>query len=139
MARIQAALRRVEDPRLAASAEAFEVGDLNLNYNTRVVTLAGEPLELTAIEFQLLSELCYNAGRIVTYDQLLRRVWGAKKPENRQTLRTHMKRLRQKLGDDIRNVRYIYTKSRVGYGMTSGSAPPSPIIAPNASTETNNS
>ena len=139
VARIRAALRRSEEPRLSASAEPFVVGDLTVNYSLREATLAGEPLVLTATEFHLLSELCYNAGHVVTYDQLMRRVWGAKKPNNRQTLRTHMKRLRQKLGDDIRNVRYIHTQSRVGYRMTRGDARSSPIIPANVPSETSSS
>ena len=139
VARIRAALRRSEEPRLSATAEPFVLNELIVDYSMRQATLAGEQLVLTAIEFQLLSELAYNSGRVVTYDQLMRRVWGAKKPNNRQTLRTHMKRLRQKLGDDVRNVRYIHTQSRVGYRMTRGEHRASPIIpetAPSAPSET---
>ena len=139
VARIRAALRRSEEPRLSASAEPFVLGDLTVNYNRREATLAGEPLTLTAIEFQLLSELSHNAGRVITYDQLMRRVWGTKKPNDRQALRTHMKRLRQKLGDDIRNVRYIHTQSRVGYRMTRGDARSSPMIPANEPNETSSS
>ncbi len=139
VARIRASLRRSEEPRLSASAEPFVLGDLTVNYSLRQATLAGQPLNLTAIEFQLLSELSYNAGRVVTYDQLMRRVWGMKKPSNRQTLRTHLKRLRQKLGDDVANVRYIYTQARVGYRMAKSDAPQSPIIPANTPTETSSS
>ena len=136
VARIRAALRRGAEPRLSAAAEPFVLHDLVVNYSLREATLAGEQLVLTATEFHLLSELSYNAGHVVTYDQLLRRVWGSGKPGNRQTLRTHMKRLRQKLGDDIRNVRYISTQSRVGYRMASPNAAKSPIIPANAPSET---
>ena len=72
-ARIRAALRR----RAASeTSEPYVLGGLVVNYGERRVTLAGRPLQLTAIEYRLLAELSANAGRVLTYEHLLQRVWG---------------------------------------------------------------
>ena len=72
-ARISAALRR----RTASEPSVpYVVGDLTINYAERLVTLAGSPVDLTAIQYRLLVELSTNAGRVLTYEHLLRRVWG---------------------------------------------------------------
>ena len=78
-------------------------------------TVAG--WDLTAIEYRLLVELSISDGRVVTHEQLLRRVWSPKKPGNLQTLRTHLRRLRVKLGDDGTDLTYIVAEPRVGYRM----------------------
>ena len=79
-------------------------------------------MQLTATEYRLLSELSVNAGRVVTHDQLLRRVWGAKRPVNLGSLRTHLRRLRSKLGEDAANPTYFFAEPRVGYRMAKGEA-----------------
>ena len=71
VARVQAVLRR-----FAAPSEPFRLGDLAIDYEGRRVTVAGRPLELTATEFDLLRALSVNAGRVLSYDSLLRKVWG---------------------------------------------------------------
>ena len=78
-------------------------------------TVAG--VDLTAIEYRLLVELSISDGRVVTHEQLLRRVWSPKRPGNLQTLRTHLRRLRVKLGDDGTDHAYIVAEPRVGYRM----------------------
>ena len=79
---------------------------------------AGSPVDLTPTEYRLLAELASNAGRVMTHDQLLSLVWGEERPDGSGTLRTVVKRLRRKLGDDATNPRYILTRPRVGYVMT---------------------
>ena len=74
-------------------------------------------MELRAKEYQLLYELSVNAGRVVTHDQLLRRIWGAKRPND---LRTHLRRLRSKLGENASNPTYFFAEPRVGYRMPKG-------------------
>ena len=73
-ARIRAALRRRADP--ADSPEPFALGGLAIDYAERAVSVAGRPVELTDIEYRLLFELSVNAGRVLTHDELLDRVWG---------------------------------------------------------------
>ncbi len=110
-ARVQAVLRRVAGP-----PEPFRLGELAIDYEARRVTVAGRSLELTATEFDLLSVLSVNAGRVVTYETLLRKVWNRQEGDP-QVVRTYVKRLRRKLGDDAEGAAYIFTVRRVGYRM----------------------
>ena len=117
VARVRAALRRSQEPRDGAPAGPFLLGDLAIDYERRRVTLSGDPVELTATEFDLLAALAAEAGRVVTHDRLLRRVWSPGKPGNLRVLRTHLMHLRKKLGEDGENPRYILVEPRVGYWM----------------------
>ena len=111
VARVQAALRRVKGP-----AEPFRLGEVAIDYEGRQVTVAGRPLELTAMEFDVLRVLSVNAGRAVTYNALLRQVWGNRDGDP-YLVRTYVKKLRRKLGDDADRSTYIHTVRRVGYRM----------------------
>ena len=90
------------------------------DYAERRVTLAGHPVQLTAIEYGLLFELSANAGRVMTYDRLLQRVWGLRGSGDSRRVRTAAKQLRRKLGDDANNPTYILNEPRVGYRMEKG-------------------
>ena len=122
VARVRAALRRFEEPRGGEPAGVFLLGELAIDYERRRVTLSGNPVELTATEFDLLAVLAAEAGRAVPHDRLLRRVWSPGKPGNRRLLRTHLMHLRKKLGEDGENPRYILAEPRVGYRMPEGEA-----------------
>ena len=106
-ARIRAALRRREEP------EPFLLGDLAIHYEQRRVSVAGREVPLTATEYDLLRVLSLDAGRVVTYDTLLRRVWAGRAHASPDLVRTFVKKLRRKLGDPasrpafIRNVRGV--------------------------------
>ncbi|MXZ58702.1 MAG: response regulator [Rhodothermaceae bacterium] len=115
VARIQTALRKSD-----AFPETFQSGALVINYEERRVSLSDVPLELTAIEYDLLRILSTNAGRVVTYEILLRNVWRLDKvdgTDSRRRIRAFVKKLRDKLGDDPSNPTYIFTEPRVGYRM----------------------
>ena len=112
LARISAALRRRA---MSKHAEPYRLGDLVVDYVARKVTVAGRAKNLTPTEYRLLLELCTNAGRVLTYDQILERVWGTAVTGDAQRVRTCIKDLRQKLGDNARNPAYIFTQSGVGY------------------------
>ena len=111
VARIRAALRRVRSPR------PYRTGDLAIDREERRVTLAGQPLKLSATEYDLLSELAANAGRVVTYDDLLRRVWRSRNKGDTRVVHAFVRRLRRKLCDDSASPAYIFTEPRVGYRM----------------------
>ena len=117
VARVRAALRRFREPQRPEPVEPFVLGDLTIDYAQRMVAVSGRPAPLTPTEFDLLAELAADAGRVVPHDRLLRRVWSPIKPGNLRTLRTHLMRLRRKLGDDAANPKYIFAEPRVGYRM----------------------
>ena len=120
VARIKAALRRRDAPYRAEPSEPYVLGDLTIDYTERLVTVAGRPVKLTPTEYDLLFELSVHAGRVVPHDRLLYRVWGPGKSRDTRTLRTHVRRLRRKLGDDASNPTYIFAEPRVGYRMPRG-------------------
>ena len=116
VARVRASLQR----RAAGAAdpsEPYVAGDLTINYEQRRAALAGRPLQLTNTEWRLLSELSINAGRILTNDQLMRRVWSLSNSDDTQVVRAYVKRLRRKVGDDAKNPTYIFNEPGVGYRM----------------------
>ena len=117
VARIKAALRKGAAPDRTEPREPYVLGDLTINYAERLVTVAGRSVHLSATEYKLLFELSVNAGRVLTHDQLLRRVWDQDYPEGSQLLRTYVTYLRTKLGDDAKSPTYIFTEPRVGYRM----------------------
>ena len=120
VARIKAALRKREAPEWTEPSEPFVLGELTIDYAERRVTLAGRPVQLTAIEYGLLFELSANAGRVLTYDRLPQRVWGLRRSGDSRRVRTAAKQLRRKLGDDANNPTYILNEPRVGYRMEKG-------------------
>ena len=119
-ARIRAALRKRAAPELAQPSEPYVRGDLTIDYARRRVTVAGNPVELTDIEYRMLVELSANAGRALTHVHLLQRVWGPDKGEDTGPVRNIVKRLRRKLGEDASNPAFIFAVPRVGYRMEKG-------------------
>ena len=119
-ARIRAALRKRAAPELAQPSEPYVRGDLTVDYPRRRVTVAGNPVDLTDIEYRMLVELSVNAGRALTHEHLLQRVWGPDKGEDSGPVRNIVKRLRRKLGEDASNPASIFAVPRVGYRMEKG-------------------
>ena len=122
-ARIQAALRRRAAPARVEPTEPYVLGDLTIDYAERRVTVAGSPVQLTATEYDLLFELSANAGRVLTHTQLLHLVWGLTISGDARVIRSHLMRLRRKLGEDAASPRYIFAEPRVGYRMAKGEEP----------------
>ena len=110
-ARIRAALRRRAEP------EPYLLSDLAIHYEQRRVSVAGRAVHLTATEYELLRVLSLNAGRVSTYDALLRQVWGGRHYNDTELVRTFVKKLRRKLGDDAASPAYIVNERGVGYRM----------------------
>ena len=121
-ARIRAALRK-RSPDLSEPPEPYSVGELDINYAERWVTLAGRPVRLTPTEYELLLELALNAGRVVPHNQLLQSVWGPERRGETRLLRDVVKRIRRKLGDDADNPRYIFTEPSIGYRLAREARP----------------
>ena len=113
-ARIRAVLRRSAEA--AAPTEAvLEAGDVRVDLDTHVATRAGEPLELTVKEFELLRVLLEHAGKVVKRDNLVHEVWDPAWFGSTKTLDVHVSALRKKLGDDPAAPRYIHTVRGVGF------------------------
>ena len=110
-------LRRVTENR---AQEPYRLGDLVIDYGERRVTLADQPVSLTETEYRLLAELSVHAGRVVTRNQLLQRVWPNRTSPDPRVVRAYVMRLREKLGDDANDPRYIVSEPRVGYRMGAG-------------------
>jgi len=112
VARIKALLRR---PRSSAPAHG-PVG-LEVDLARRRVTVDGQDVDLTYLEFELLAELARDPGMVVRRQQLLDRVWGADYLGDDHLLDVHVGKLRRKLGDDPANPRFIETIRRVGFRL----------------------
>ncbi len=122
-ARIRAALRKRGAPELAEPSRPYVRGGLTIEYPQRRVTVAGRTVALTIIEYRMLVELSANAGRPVTHEHLLHRVWGPDKGPDSAPVRNIVRRLRRKLGDDPDNPGYIFAEPSVGYRMEKGEVP----------------
>ena len=118
LARIKAVLRRLERSSPSASApERLQVGDLMIDASAHVVTLAGETLELAPREFALLHALAFQAGQVVSVDELLAQVWGAEYVGEPQVVYVHIRWLREKIEADPKHPRRIVTVRGVGYKL----------------------
>jgi len=114
LARVRSALRRVfkpEDP----GAGRLEAGDLVIDFDRRRVIRAGEEIRLTPKEFDLLSILARNAGRVMTHRALLKAVWGGTVADQPEHLWVLVRQLRKKIEPDVSNPRYVQSEPWVGY------------------------
>ncbi|HET7489912.1 MAG TPA: response regulator transcription factor [Acidimicrobiales bacterium] len=115
VARMRAVLRRAPKDREAPSPGVLEVGDVRLDPERHEVTVRGEQVALPLKEFDLLEILLDNAGRVLTRDVLIDRVWGANYVGDTKTLDVHIKRLRSKVEEDPSNPQHIVTIRGLGY------------------------
>ncbi len=116
LARIRVAERHAEQ--LGDKADAvFTLGDLRIDLAGRVVTVGGAEVRLTPIEYKLLTTLARKAGRVLTYQQLLKDVWGPRYATQKQYLHVYMGHLRSKLEHDPARPRFLVTEPGVGYRL----------------------
>ncbi len=108
---------KADTARTDAPPEPYVQGELTINYDERRVYLAGGQVQLTDLEYRFLVELAVNAGRVMTHEDLLRRVWGPAHPGHSGPIRTVVKNLRSMLGDQAENPTFILNEPRVGYRM----------------------
>ena len=114
LARIRAALRRRDTDHLVPR---MQVRDLDIDASGFRLTQSGRPVDLTATEFRLLVELARNAEQVISREVLLQRVWGYDYLGDSRLVDMAVKRLRDKLGDDPREPRYITTVRGAGYRL----------------------
>lgn len=121
LARLRAVTRRSKNTvRRSDSGDEITVGDISLNVATRTANRAGKPLDLTALEFDLLHCLVRSAGRVLNRDQILDETAGREYDVFDRSIDVHISSLRRKLGDDFKNPRYIRTLRSVGYMFVAG-------------------
>jgi DNA-binding response OmpR family regulator len=116
LARIKAVLRRsARTPDIAAGAAPLVAGDITIDARAHTVTVAGRSMALAPREFELLYALALDAGRVVSTDELLARVWGAEYAGEPQVVYVHIRWLREKIEPDPARPSRIVTVRGVGY------------------------
>jgi DNA-binding response OmpR family regulator len=113
--RVRAVLRRASVPRQERSSETIEVDGLRIDPARRAVAVDSRPVQLTYVEFELLRTLAANPGRVYTREMLLDALWGDHAYREPRTIDVHIRHLREKLEQDPREPRYIFTVRGVGY------------------------
>ena len=117
LARIRAALRRAGP---AANLSAFTTGELTIDYDKHQVLMNGENAGLTVNEYKIVALLGKYAGKVLTYDFIIRELWGPKAKTDNQILRVNMANIRRKIEPTPGNPQYIFTEVGVGYRMREG-------------------
>ncbi len=117
MARIRVAIRHLSKMSKNAVQPTLSVGELSIDLEKRLVTLKGEPLHLTPLEYSLLSLLFKNMGKVLTTQYILREVYGVGYGTDTQALRALMAGLRRKVETVPAKPRYILTEIGVGYRL----------------------
>lgn len=115
VARIEAVRRRLAPAENRKIIESITLGNLTINLRNRMVVVDGQEIQLTRIEWLLLSELVRNRGKLMLYGDLLTRVWGPEYRDDVQILRTWISRLRHKMERDPDNPALIRTVPKTGY------------------------
>ena len=114
LARLRVAHRRA---RPAEETTIFAHEGLHVDLTSRIVTVDGKEVSLTATEYALLRLLVRHAGRVITHRQMLREIWGPNAEEHRQYLRVYVTHLRRKIERDPQHPVHIKTESGIGYRL----------------------
>ena len=115
LARIKAVLRRTQIPRFETGKMVLNSPRLTIDFTSRVVTVDGEPIRLTPIEYNLLQYLIVNADTVLTHWALLEKVWGEEYTNAPEYLKVYIQRLRNKLEEDSSNPKLIISERGIGY------------------------
>ena len=115
VSRVRAVLRRTHRDVEEEGEQPLDIGDLQINPQTRLVILKGEEIGLTAKEFEMLWHMARHPRQVFTRDQLLESVWGLSDYIDPGTVTVHIRRLREKIESDPSKPRYLQTVWGVGY------------------------
>jgi two-component system, OmpR family, KDP operon response regulator KdpE len=115
LARVRAALRRIELSDGPKPQPAFQAGDLMVDFTQQQVFVCGREVNLTPTEYRLLCELVRQAGRVLVPEYLVEKVWGVGHEQDNHLLWQVVHRLRRKIERDPQNPQYIQTKPGIGY------------------------
>ena len=120
LARIRTALRHTHTNNVGseiAQTGKLQVGQLEIDYDKRQVSVEGKPVHLTPNEYKILALLGKNAGRVLTYDAIIRELWGPGTKSDNQILRVNMANIRRKIETNPGDPVYVFTEAGVGYRM----------------------
>ena len=122
LARIRTALRHTRSGAAdtVANGGLFRAGKLTIDYNKHWVLIDGENVRLTQNEYKIVSLLGLHAGKVLTYDYILKALWGPGAAGSNQILRVHMANIRRKIEVNPAEPEYIFTEVGVGYRMVEG-------------------
>jgi DNA-binding response OmpR family regulator len=115
--RVRAILRRVERISSTPSSDPIELGGLSIDPSRRKVSLDGEEVQLTPLEFEILLAMARDPGVVFTREQLMDRVWGYRDYAGGRVVDSHVARIRRKLGEDGAEPRFVRTVHGVGYAF----------------------
>lgn len=120
LARVRAALRHAAQRSAGQRAAAYACGGLLVDWERRRVILDGQDVHLTQNEYKIVALLAQNAGKVLTYDQIIRHVWGPNIAGDNRILRVNMANIRRKLEKKPAEPQYLFTEIGVGYRMAEG-------------------
>jgi DNA-binding response OmpR family regulator len=126
LARVKAALRRARMTAREQTLTPFTVGDLTVDFAQHLALRGGQPVPLTPTEYRIVAYLARNAGKVVTQDELLTKVWGPEYKDEAHLLRVNIARLRQKIEPEPSHPRYVITRPGIGYTMVKELPKPAP-------------
>lgn len=114
MARIRTSLRHTH---AKTPDHVYRALDLEINFEKRLIRLEGKEVHLTQIEYQLLTLLAENSGRVLTYSHIMNAIWGPYMDSNNQILRVNMANIRRKIEKNPAQPQYVFTEIGIGYRM----------------------
>ena len=123
LARILAAIRHTRTPagsEAVANTGIFRAGDLTIDYAKHRVFVSGQDANLTQNEYKLVALLGLHAGKVLTYDYLIKELWGPSARSDNQILRVNMANIRRKIEQNPAQPVYIFTEVGIGYRMIEG-------------------
>ena len=123
LARVRTALRHARSSSIdsaVAQTGRFTAGELTVDFDKRRAYIRGEDARLTQNEFRIVALLARHAGRVLTYDMMLKTVWGPNGSSDNQILRVNMANIRRKIEENPGDPKFIFTEMGVGYRMVDG-------------------
>ena len=117
LARVRVAIRHTRNGFMTNNTDTFKAGDLLIDYNKHMVSVDGESVHLTQNEYKIVSLLSRCAGKVLTYDFIMKELWGPTAKGDNQILRVNMANIRRKIEKNPAEPRFIFTEVGVGYRM----------------------
>ena len=118
LARIRTALRHsMKNSARVSATDVFKTKGLMIDFDKRLVSVDGKDIHLTQIEFKIVSLLAKSAGRVLTYDYIIKEIWGPNMKNDNRILRVNMANIRKKFGAKPGESKYITNELGVGYRM----------------------